>query len=106
MLNGRYGPYITNKLKNAKIPKDKTPTELTLEECQALLAAAPERRGRGMKRKPMQAAAEAPAEPTVNAAKKAAAAPKKKKKKKRKKAATRKRAAETAAEEAGEPPAE
>ena len=45
MLNGRYGPYITDKLKNAKIPKDKTPKELTLEECQALLAAAPERRG-------------------------------------------------------------
>ena len=51
VLNGRYGPYITNKLKNAKIPKDKVPNELTLEECQALLAAAPERRGRGMKRK-------------------------------------------------------
>ncbi len=45
VLNGRYGPYITNKLKNAKIPKDKVPAELTLEECQALLAAAPERRG-------------------------------------------------------------
>ena len=51
VLNGRYGPYITNKLKNAKIPKDKVPKELTLEECQAMLAAAPERRGRGMKRK-------------------------------------------------------
>ncbi len=25
VLNGRYGPYITNKLKNAKIPKDKVP---------------------------------------------------------------------------------
>jgi DNA topoisomerase-1 len=105
VLNGRYGPYITNKLKNAKIPKDKTPTELTLEECQALLAAAPERRGRGMKRKPIQAAAEAPAESVASTAKKAAAAPKKKKKKK-KKAATRKRAAEPAAKEAGEPPAE
>ena len=57
VLNGRYGPYITNKLKNAKIPKDKVPLELTLEECQALLAAAPERRGRGMKRKPAPAAA-------------------------------------------------
>ena len=57
VLNGRYGPYITNKLKNAKIPKDKTPKELTLEECQALLAAAPERRGRGMKRKAAPAAA-------------------------------------------------
>jgi DNA topoisomerase-1 len=29
VLNGRYGPYITNKLKNAKIPKDKTPPTAT-----------------------------------------------------------------------------
>ena len=50
VLNGRYGPYVTNKKKNAKIPKDRTPAELTLEECEALLAAAPERRARGMRR--------------------------------------------------------
>ncbi len=43
VLNGRYGPYITDKARNAKIPKDKDPKGLTLEECQALLAAAPER---------------------------------------------------------------
>jgi DNA topoisomerase-1 len=43
VLNGRYGPYITDKARNAKIPKDKEPKSLTLEECQALLAAAPER---------------------------------------------------------------
>jgi DNA topoisomerase-1 len=43
VLNGRYGPYITDKARNAKIPKDKDPKSLTLEECQALLAAAPER---------------------------------------------------------------
>ena len=41
VLNGRYGPYITDKERNAKIPKDKDPKSLTLEECQALLAAAP-----------------------------------------------------------------
>jgi coproporphyrinogen III oxidase len=41
VLNGRYGPYITDKERNAKIPKDKDPKTLTLEECQALLAAAP-----------------------------------------------------------------
>src|SRR5688572_19488397 len=86
VLNGRYGPYITNKLKNAKIPKDKVPKELTLEQCQALLAAAPERRGRGMKRKPAPSAAAA----TTDAAAappeaKAPAEKKKKKKKKRKK---------------------
>ena len=43
VLNGRYGPYITDKERNAKIPKDKDPKTLTLEECQALLAAAPVR---------------------------------------------------------------
>jgi DNA topoisomerase I len=43
VLNGRYGPYITDRKKNAKIPKDRDPKSLTLEECGALLAAAPER---------------------------------------------------------------
>jgi DNA topoisomerase I len=43
VLNGRYGPYITDKARNAKIPKDKEPKSLTLEECVGLLAAAPER---------------------------------------------------------------
>jgi DNA topoisomerase-1 len=43
VLNGRYGPYITDKSRNAKIPKDKDPKSLTLAECQTLLAAAPVR---------------------------------------------------------------
>ncbi|MDP9084967.1 MAG: DNA topoisomerase I [Pseudomonadota bacterium] len=43
VLNGRYGPYITDKERNAKIPKDKEPKSLTLVECQSLLAAAPVR---------------------------------------------------------------
>jgi DNA topoisomerase-1 len=46
VLNGRYGPYITDKKKNAKIPKDRDPKSLTLEECRTLLAQAPERGGR------------------------------------------------------------
>ena len=46
VLNGRYGPYITDKVKNAKIPKDRDPKSLTLEECRELLAQAPVRRGR------------------------------------------------------------
>lgn len=54
VLNGRYGPYITDKERNAKIPKDKEPKSLTLPECQALLAAAPVRTfgkwGRGAKK--------------------------------------------------------
>jgi DNA topoisomerase-1 len=43
VLNGRYGPYITDKARNAKIPKDREPKTLTLEECRTLLAAAPVR---------------------------------------------------------------
>jgi DNA topoisomerase-1 len=43
VLNGRYGPYVTDRQRNAKIPKDRDPKSLTLEECQTLLAAAPAR---------------------------------------------------------------
>ena len=46
VLNGRYGPYITDKQRNARVPKDRDPKTLTLEECRALLAAAPQRPGR------------------------------------------------------------
>ena len=73
VLNGRYGPYITDKKKNAKIPKDRDPKSLTLEECRALLAAAPERGagrfGRFRKR------AAAPAAPRADGAAATAAAP-------------------------------
>jgi DNA topoisomerase-1 len=47
VLNGRYGPYITDKLRNARIPKERDPKSLTLEECRAMLAAAPPRPARG-----------------------------------------------------------
>jgi DNA topoisomerase-1 len=46
VLNGRYGPYVTDGKKNAKVPKDREPKSVTLEECRALLAQAPER-GKG-----------------------------------------------------------
>ena len=51
VLNGRWGPYVTDGEKNAKAPKGREPAELTLEECRQLLAAAPARRGRGAARK-------------------------------------------------------
>ena len=80
VLNGRYGPYITNKKKNARVPKDREPKSLTLEECQELLAAAPERGRRGKKKAKKKASSEA-------APKKAAAKKKPAKKKTKKKAA-------------------
>jgi DNA topoisomerase-1 len=46
VLKGRYGPYVTDRKKNAKVPKEREPASLTLEECKELLAAAPERKGR------------------------------------------------------------
>jgi DNA topoisomerase-1 len=47
VLNGRYGPYITDGEKNARIPKDRDPKSLTEAECAELLAAAPVRPKRG-----------------------------------------------------------
>ena len=41
VLNGRYGPYITDGVKNAKIPKDIEPKEVTHEQAKELIAAAP-----------------------------------------------------------------
>jgi DNA topoisomerase-1 len=67
VLKGRYGPYVTDKKKNAKVPKDRDPASLSLEECRALLAAAPERKGRfGRRAKaPAAAAAEQPSAPAA-----------------------------------------
>jgi DNA topoisomerase-1 len=46
ILKGRWGPYITDGHKNARMPKDREPDSMTLEECQAALAAAPDKRSR------------------------------------------------------------
>jgi DNA topoisomerase-1 len=80
VLNGRYGPYITDKTKNARVPKDREPKSLSLEECIELLAAAPVRGRRGKKK----AAKKKTAKKT--ATKKKAAKKKTKKKTKKKKA--------------------
>jgi DNA topoisomerase-1 len=47
VLNGRYGPYISDGERNGKIPKDREPASLTLAECEAIIAAAPPRPARG-----------------------------------------------------------
>jgi DNA topoisomerase-1 len=39
ILNGRWGPYISYKKKNYKIPKSKDPASLSLEDCMELISA-------------------------------------------------------------------
>ncbi|MDB5168109.1 MAG: topA [Candidatus Saccharibacteria bacterium] len=46
VLKGRYGPYITDGKKNAKIPKDTEPAEITHEQAKELLASAVPAKGR------------------------------------------------------------
>jgi DNA topoisomerase-1 len=50
ILNGRYGPYITDGKRNARVPKDREPASLTLEESTGLLAEAPPVRRRATRR--------------------------------------------------------
>jgi len=92
ILNGRWGAYITDGVKNAKIPKElkEKPEAIPLETCLKLLEEAPEKRGRGKKKAAAKKEADA-------ASKKKAAAKKKTKKKsaakkKKKKAAGKKKA--------------
>ena len=40
---GRYGPYVTDGRKNAGVPKGRSPEDLSLDDCKALIAAAPQR---------------------------------------------------------------
>lgn len=46
VLNGRYGPYVTDGKKNAKIPKDTEPKSITHEQAKQMLADAPAAKGR------------------------------------------------------------
>lgn len=47
VLKGRFGPYITDGTKNAKIPKDVEPKSITHEQAKELLEKAPAKKGRG-----------------------------------------------------------
>lgn len=49
VLNGRYGPYVTDGAKNAKIPKDVKPEDITHEQAIELIAAAPASKKRPFK---------------------------------------------------------
>ena len=60
VLNGRYGPYITDGKRNARIPKDTDPKSVPLELCRELLAAAPPRGTRFGRKKPAPAKAASP----------------------------------------------
>lgn len=51
VLNGRFGPYVTDGSKNAKIPKDTDPKSITHEQAKQMIADAPEAKGRFAKRK-------------------------------------------------------
>ena len=65
VLNGKYGPYISDGERNGKIPKDRDPKSLTREECVALLAA-----GKPVKKKAGRFGRAAKKAPAKKAAKK------------------------------------
>jgi len=44
ILNGQWGPYISYKKKNYKIPKGSDPSKLTIEECKKIIETAPEKK--------------------------------------------------------------
>ncbi len=57
ILNGHYGPYITDGNKNVKVPKGTEPKSLSLEDCQMMIAEAPEKKwGRKKKAAPKKKA--------------------------------------------------
>ncbi|MCW5568163.1 MAG: DNA topoisomerase I [Dokdonella sp.] len=100
VLNGRYGPYITDGDKNARIPKDREPRDLSEAECVELLAAAPNRPKRGGRFGKAKAAKETPAKPVAKkpvAKKPVAKKPAAKKPAAKKAAATKKAPAKKAA---------
>jgi DNA topoisomerase-1 len=99
VLNGRYGPYITDGKRNARMPKDTDPKAIALDLCRELLANAPLRGQRFGRKKNANSKSTAP--PAKTAAPPVEAPPKEKPAKKsaavakapKKKAAAKKSAA-------------
>ncbi|HEX7801525.1 MAG TPA: DNA topoisomerase I [Pseudoxanthomonas sp.] len=91
VLNGRYGPYISDGKLNGRIPKDREPASLTLEEVVKLMeeTGKPMRKGFGKKTAAKKTAVKKETAPKKTAAKKAV-------KKVAKKTATKKTAAKKA----------
>lgn len=93
VLNGRFGPYISDGKMNGKIPKDREPASLTLADVQQLMeeTGKPVRKGFGKKATKKVAAKKAPAKKAAGETVKKAAV---------KKTATRKTAVKKAAKKA------
>ena len=51
VLNGPYGPYVTDGKRNVRVNKDQDPATITLQEAEAMLAKAPARRRRYQNKK-------------------------------------------------------
>ena len=105
VLNGRFGPYISDGKLNGKIPKDREPASLTLEEVQKLLeeTGKPARRGFGAKKAAAKkVTAKAEPAPKKTTAKKAPAK-KAPAKKATKKTVAKKTATKTAAKKSAAP---
>jgi DNA topoisomerase-1 len=103
VLNGRYGPYITDGKRNARIPKETDPKAVTLELCRELLAVAPLRGQRFGRKKPANGKDKSPAKDTATAAADAAAGTAKPAKKSAGKAAKKPEPAEAPAKKAAAP---
>jgi DNA topoisomerase-1 len=73
VLNGRYGPYISDGKLNGRIPKDREPASLTLEEVVKLMeeTGKPMRKGFGKKTAAKKTAVKKEAAPKKTTAKKA-----------------------------------
>lgn len=97
VLNGRYGPYVTDGKKNAKIPKDQDPKQLTLTQCEEMIAAAPERGRRGKKKATASKAPTAKKTTKKKTTKKKTAKKKAAKRKAKKKAGSKKKASKKTA---------